>query len=240
VEKEAMPTSEAIGVPARADPYQNRESLEFRLRARRFAKIEALIESILSEKGHCDILDLGGTETYWLIGEEFVRRNRHRLSITLVNIERQTVRQHDLFHSIAGSATAPDLFAGRKFDLVHSNSVIEHVGVWHDMQAFAANARRLAPRYYVQTPNYWFPYEPHFRFPGFQYLPERARVALIMRFQLGFFQRIEHRAEAESIIHHHRLLSTRQMARLFPDGQIHHENFAGLNKSVIAIRDVKS
>jgi hypothetical protein len=234
-----MPVNEATGVAARANPYENRQSLEFRLRARRFAKIEALVESVLSEQGHCDILDLGGTETYRLIGEDFLRRNRRRLSITLVNIERQTVRQHDLFHSIAGSATEPDLFANRSFDLVHSNSVIEHVGVWRDMEAFAANTRRLAPRYYVQTPNYWFPYEPHFRFPGFQYLPERVRVAMIMRFQLGFFQRIEHRAEAESIIYHHRLLSTGQIAQLFPDGELHHEKFAGMNKSIIAIRDQK-
>lgn len=234
---ETSDTMRAAAVPARADPYANRQSLEFRLRSRRFAKIQALIEAVLSEKGHCDILDLGGTETYWLIGEDFIRRNRHRLAITLVNIERQEVRQHDLFESVAGSATEPKLFAGRQFDLVHSNSVIEHVGVWRDMEAFAANARRLAPRYYVQTPNYWFPYEPHFRFPGFQYLPERVRVALIMRYQLGFFSKIDDRAEAQSIIYHHRLISTRQMARLFPDGEVHHEKFARLNKSVIAIRD---
>jgi hypothetical protein len=104
------------------------------------------------------------------------------------------------------------------------------------MQMFAQNTRRLAPRYYVQTPNYWFPYEPHFRFAGFQYLPERLRAALIMRYSLGFFQRIADRAEADDIIYHHRLLSTAQMARLFGDGDISHEKFGGLNKSVIAIR----
>jgi hypothetical protein len=235
-----METSDTLrpaALPARADPYENRQSLEFRLRSRRFAKIQGLIETVLSERGHCDILDLGGTEIYWLIGEDFIRRNRHRLSFTLVNIERQDVRQRDLFESIAGSATDPELLAGRRFDLVHSNSVIEHVGAWRDMEAFAVNARRLAPRYYVQTPNYWFPYEPHFRFPGFQYLPERVRVALIMRFQLGFFLKIDDRAEAQSIIYHHRLLSTRQMARLFPDGELSHEKFARMNKSIIAIRD---
>jgi hypothetical protein len=241
-EREKMETSETLqpaAMPVRANPYENRQSLEFRLRSRRFAKIQALIETILAEQDRCEILDLGGTEIYWLIGEDFIRRNRHRLSFTLVNIERQDVRQRDLFESIAGSATDHELLAGRRFDLVHSNSVIEHVGVWRDMQAFALNTRRLAPRYYVQTPNYWFPYEPHFRSPGFQYLPERVRVALIMRFQLGFFQKIDDRAEAESIIYHHRLIATGQMARLFPDGEVSHEKFAGLNKSIIAIRDRK-
>jgi hypothetical protein len=224
--------------PAKADPYLNRKSIEFKFRAQRFAEVRRMIQAVLDEKGHAEILDLGGTEKYWLIGEEFVQANRHRLHFTVVNNEDQTIEQTDLFTFKEGSATAPALFAGRQFDLVHSNSVIEHVGVWRDMEMFAANTRRLAPRYYVQTPNYWFAYEPHFRFPGFQYLPESVRAALIMRFSLGFFKRIETRAEAKEIIYHHRLLSTRQMRCLFPDAQVSHEKFVGLNKSIIAIRDI--
>ncbi|MDP3896894.1 MAG: class I SAM-dependent methyltransferase, partial [Mesorhizobium sp.] len=156
---------------------------------------------------------------------------------TIVNTEHQDIHQRAQFAFLQGSATDPALFAGRSFDLVHSNSVIEHVGVWRDMEMFAANTRRLAQRYYVQTPNYWFPYEPHFRFPGFQYLPERVRAALIMRWSLGFFPRIMDRAEADDIIYHHRLLSTRQMARLFPDANVTHEKVAKLNKSIVAVRE---
>jgi len=224
--------------PAKADPYQNRKSIEFKFRAQRFAEVRRIIQAVLDEKGHAEILDLGGTEKYWLIGEDFIQANRHRLHFTVVNNEEQTIEQADLFTFKAGSATDPALYAGRQFDLVHSNSVIEHVGVWRDMEMFAANTRRLAPRYYVQTPNYWFAYEPHFRFPGFQYLPESVRAALIMRFSLGFFKRITSREEADEIIYHHRLLSTRQMRRLFPDAKVSHEKLLGLNKSIIAIRDI--
>lgn len=223
--------------PARADPYLNPASLEFNLRARRFGLVRSLIQVILDERGHCEILDLGGTETYWKIGAEFLARNRSRISITLLNTDQQEIARPDVFSFAQGSATASDLFAGRRFDLVHSNSVVEHVGVFSDMQRFADNTRRLGQRYYVQTPNYWFAYEPHFRTPAFQYLPERVRVALIMRWSLGFFPRIKDRAEAEEIIYYHRLLSTRQMGQLFPDARVVHEKFFGLNKSIIAIRD---
>lgn len=227
----------SLTAPAKADPYSNSKSLEFQFRARRFAHVQRLIEAILAERGRADIVDLGGTETYWRIGADFIRANRHRLSITMVNPEPQPVSDRDVFTFREGSATDPSLFADRSFDLVHSNSVIEHVGSWQAFEDFAANARRLAPRYYVQTPNHWFPYEPHFRFPGFQYLPAAVRARLIMRFSLGFFRRIADRAEADDIIRHHRLLSTREMRRLFPDASIFHEKAFGLNKSIIAMRE---
>lgn len=221
------------------DPYRDADSLEFKFRAKRFRAIQALIEAVLAERGRCDILDLGGTETYWLIGDRFIRENRCRITITIVNTEEQTLRRTDQFRFLCGDATKPDLFAGRQFDLVHSNSLIEHVGSWRQMAMFAANVRRLASRYYVQTPNYWFPYEPHFRVPGFQFLPKAMRARLIMRYALGFFPRITERSEANQIVLHHQLLSTRQMRALFPDGVISHEKFMRTNKSIIATRDRK-
>lgn len=225
-----------IAAPAMLNPYTDRSSREFGFRVRRFAQIRRLIETILDERGSCRIVDLGGTEIYWLIGEDFLRRHRSRLSITLVNTEEAEVADPGLFTYIHASASNRTLLTDGSFDLVHSNSVIEHVGWWADMSDFAANVRRLAPRYYVQTPNFWLPYEPHFRFPGFQYLPEVVRRKMIMRFSLGFFPRIDDEAEARDIIDHHRLLSRRQMRRLFPDARVGFEKVMGLNKSIIAIR----
>jgi hypothetical protein len=225
------------GVAAKPDPYSNSRSIEFRFRIKRFAHVQRLIEAAITERGRADILDLGGTETYWRIGADFIRANRHRLSITMINPEPQPVSDRDIFSFREGSATDRALYADHSFDLIHSNSVIEHVGSWQAFEDFAANARRLAPRYYVQTPNHWFPYEPHFRFAGFQYLPAEMRTRLIMRFSLGFFRRIDNRAEADDIIRHHRLLSTREMRGLFPDAEVFHEKAFGLNKSIIAMRD---
>lgn len=233
-------TAEAIAdytESVRPDPYKDRNSIEFGFRSRRFAMVQALIEKVLAEKGEATILDLGGRETYWRIGEEFVAANRDRLHFTLVNLEKDPVEDTVLFESLIGDATDPSLLAGRRFDIVHSNSVVEHVGEFPDMRRFAHTVRRMAPRYYVQTPNYWFPFEPHFRFPGFQYLPRALRIAMIRRFSLGFFPRIADAGDARDIIRHHHLIGTRQMRELFPDARIVHEKFMGLNKSLVAIRD---
>lgn len=221
----------------RPDPYLDADSIEFRFRARRFGKVRALIAQAIAERGRCDILDLGGTENYWRIGADFIAANRDRLSITLVNPEAAPARDRGLFVSLIGDATDPALFADREFDLVHSNSVIEHVGDDKAMQRFADNVRRLGRRYFVQTPNYWFPYEPHFRFPGFQYLPAGLRREMLRRMTLGFFRPVPDRDEAQAVIDHLRLVTARQMRMFFPDATIAFETFKGLNKSILAIRD---
>src|SRR3546814_12299335 len=80
-------------------------------------------------------------------------------------------------------------YADNSFDIVHSNSVIEHVGRWEQMKMMAAEVRRLAPVCYLQTPDFAFPLEPHFRTVAFHWLPEQARAALIQRRGFGFSQK---------------------------------------------------
>jgi SAM-dependent methyltransferase len=114
-----------------------------------------------------------------------------------------------------------------EFPVAFSNSVIEHVP--KQLQpAFAAEIRRVAERYFVQTPNRYFPIEPHYQLPFFQFLPRRAQRALNRRFTLGW--RTKGHWEEVS------LLTERDMRRLFPDAEIHRERLFGLTKSLIAVR----
>jgi len=118
-------------------------------------------------------------------------------------------------------------FADREFPVVFSNSVIEHVPP-RLQAAFAAEIRRVSDRYFVQTPNRWFPIEPHYQFPFFQFLPRRARQSLNRRFTLGWLPR----GQWEEIT----LLSARDLRRLFPDAEIHRERLLGVTKSLMAVR----
>lgn len=226
----------AIVAPARSDPYLDPASREFGFRARRFRRVAAMIEATVNARGQCDILDLGGTETYWLIGRDLLAAHRGRIRVTLVN-PRPSRRSSATFVSLDGDATAPDLLAGKRFDIVHSNSV-EHVGSDRAMQAFADNVSRLGRNYYVQTPNFWFPYEPHFRIPGFQYLPETVRREICCAASASASSTWCPTApRAQAVIDHHRLVTTAQMRAFFPDAAISHEMLFGLKKSILAIRD---
>lgn len=218
------------------DPFSDPQSHERRFRTKRFALLRPLIEQALSEKHQIEICDLGGTEVYWAIGAEFLAAHAGRITITLVNNEEASAPTTDLFRTVSGDACSPALFAGRTFDLVHSNSVIEHVGERDMMKAFADTVHRLSSRHFIQTPNYWFPLEPHFRFPGFQFLPVKLRAAMMERFNIGFFPRAKTPEEAWRNVRDIRLLTARMMREFFPHSEIAIERVAGLSKSIMAIK----
>ncbi len=71
---------------------------------------------------------------------------------------------------VRADAAAGLPFASGEFDLVYCSSVIEHV---HPARraAFAAEIRRVARGWYVQTPAFSFPLEPHSLLPGAHWLP---------------------------------------------------------------------
>jgi SAM-dependent methyltransferase len=108
-------------------------------------------------------------------------------------------------------------YADREFDVVFSNSVIEHLGTWENQQKMASEIRRVGKHYFVQTPNVYFPIEPHFLFPFFHFLPESYKIWIIRNFDTGWFDRIPDRKTAEAAVREIRLLSKKELKYLFPE-----------------------
>src|SRR3984957_2801010 len=75
---------------------------------------------------------------------------------------------------VRADAAAGLPFADGEFDLVYCSSVIEHVPPAR-RTAFAAEIRRVGRGWFVQTPAYSFPIEPHSLLPGAHWLPVRHR-----------------------------------------------------------------
>lgn len=215
--------------------YDDPHSLASRFRAARRRTIVALIEKTFADAGRCRILDLGGRIEYW---EPFDRSLLERcgVHVTLVNPEAANPDNDPLFTAMDGDACDLPQWADGAFDLTHSNSVVEHVGDWPRMEAFARESRRLAPRYYVQTPYFWFPVEPHFSAPFFHWRPEQARARALMKRAHGFSQKAPDLGTAMRDVQHARLLDKAQFRFLFPDAAYPDERVAGLTKSLVAVR----
>ena len=88
----------------------------------------------------------------------------------------------------------------------------------------------------MQTPNYWFPLEPHFRTPFIHWLPEPWRVALVKSGKRGCYPQAKTDSEARDILQDAILLDAPAMRSLFPQSQIAREKVAFLTKSLIAVR----
>jgi hypothetical protein len=218
------------------------DSLSSRFRARRDVFLRSLISEVSDEKGQISILDLGGSIEYWhRVGLDFLREKKAH--VTVLNYVASELKADDydsaLFTPSVGDACELSRYGDGAFDLVHSNSVIEHVGPWSRMKQFAGEARRVGRNYYVQTPYFWFPVDPHFyRFPLFHWLPPPLQATLLNRLPLAHVGRIDSINSAFEALDGTRLLDERQIRIAFPDAKLVRERVLGLTKSLIAVRHV--
>ena len=135
----------------------------------------------------------------------------------------------------ADACDLPSQIRDGRYDLVYSNSVIEHVGGHIQRMRFAEAVHKLAERHWVQTPYRYFPIEPHWLFPGFQFLPLAVRAELSRRWPL-VHTRSQSWDEGLSAAMGVELLSRAEMAYYFPDSAPRYERIAGIVKSLIAIK----
>jgi hypothetical protein len=93
---------------------------------------------------------------------------------------------------------------------------------------------RVGKCYFVQTPNKYFPLEPHFLFPFFQFLPIRFRAWLLQNFKLGWFTKTPDALEAREVVESIRLLTKKEFKAFFPNASIYEEKVLWMTKSFIA------
>lgn len=206
------------------------------MRTRRLQPLLEMISDAHRERGAVRIIDIGGTARYWqLVPAGFLEE--HKVSVTIVNIPGSGLpADQDLYRFIEGDGCDLAMIEDQAFDIAHSNSVIEHVGDWERMKAFAAETHRVARKYFVQTPNYWFPLEPHCMTFFIHWIPRPARIWLVRHFRLGHWPRATSVDEAMQRIDSARLLTKNMLRSLFPSSRIRCERLFLLPKSYTAIR----
>lgn len=212
-------------------------SLNYRLRQRRLTLFLSLIANI---RHPIRILDIGGSTFYWEhLFFSLPNVNPSNFLITITNISESELKtdmsKQGTFTFVVADAREMPHFADNEFDVVHSNSVIEHVGNLSDKIRMGCEVRRVASCYFVQTPNFWFPIEPHFKTLFFHWLPRSWRAWLVQRRKFGHLQRGASREHAEEIVDSAQLLDTWDSGVCFPRGVIHRERVLGWTKSLIVI-----
>jgi hypothetical protein len=180
------------------------------------------------------VLDIGGTSTIWEMLD-------YPADITLVNIDPAVLKYESSnplrsYTTVVGDGrklAIPD----KSFDLAFANSVIEHVGDEEDASALASEMSRIAKAFYCQTPNKWFPVEPHLGTLFLHWIPGLLDQYFVVRYcTLWGLMNKPNREQARAALKQTRLLTKSEMKKLFPTAELRVERFLFvLPKSFIAI-----
>jgi ubiquinone/menaquinone biosynthesis C-methylase UbiE len=182
------------------------------------------------------ILDVGGTINFW----RQVGRPSEGVEITILNLNDESIEIESndtgqgrdcCYNFVEGNACCLSQFQDQQFDIVFSNSVIEHLGSQENQKKMVEEARRVGRRYFIQTPNYYFPMEQHFYWLGFQFFPQSLRLLLFQRFSLGWVPKAKNREEAMKFDSSCLLFRKKDLKKLAPEAKIYEEKFLGLTKS---------
>lgn len=175
------------------------------------------------------VLDLGGQPEIW----EHINRPLHITILNLPGVARVTHASHHKISYVEGDACNLSEYADGGFDLVFSNSVIEHVGETKNVESFAREARRVGVRVWIQTPSKYFPLEPHTGMPFWWYYPSSLKNYFIR----GWSAKLP--AWTEMVVGT-TYIEKKQLTDLFPGCELLTERFLGIPKSYIAVIDKSS
>jgi hypothetical protein len=182
----------------------------------------------LDVKPHTKIIDLGGN---WLFWEDV----SIPLEITIVNLPDSIIKNVNSksIHSykiVEGDACHLPQYEDSSFDIAFSNSVIEHVGDIENQTRFSNEVRRLAPKYWIQTPSIWFPVEAHNGMPLWWFYPRSLKNFFIRRWERKY-------PAWADMIKTTTVLRYSELQQLFPDSTILFERIIGITKSYYVFRD---
>src|SRR5690625_5617822 len=135
----------------------------------------------LSVKQATRILHGGGTSQSW-------KGTGLEKNVTLLNLHQP--KKGDLEAGLAcvkGNALDMNMYKKNEFDVVYSNSVIEHVGNRKNQLLFADEVQRVGKSYWVQSPNKYFQVEPHFLFPFFHFITDYMKIVIAIQWPYSHF-----------------------------------------------------
>ena len=212
--------------------YEDPNSFVNCCRRKRSKLIWACLELAAQDMRPVRILDVGGAIEFW---QAIGIPSPDRYHVTLLNLGGANHGDEEGFSFVRGDACELPFERG-DFDVVLSNSVIEHVGDRKRQERMAHGIADLCQRYIVQTPSFFFPFEPHAQLPFFHYLPPLLGGMLILKFEILGYPRGEDLAACVASFRATRMLTRRSFRALFPDARIYTERLFGLTKSYTAVR----
>ncbi len=203
-------------------------------RYKRMLRFESMINPCADEV----ILDVGGRPDTWTNRPQITKRI-DCLNLSAVPWDGKSNPNYRIT-TVAGDGCALT-YEDSSYDILFSNSVIEHVGNFEMQRAFAREARRVGKKLWIQTPAFECPLEPHFLTPLVHWLPVFVRRRVLRWFTPWGWLTKPNQNKVDETIASTRLLTKRRFKQLFPDCDVMTERLLGVfPKSYIAYRKISN
>ncbi len=167
---------------------------------------------VMAPSAATTILDVGVTPDQTAADSNFFEKwYPHPERITATSIEDASCLEA-AHPGLTFVQTAGDLlpFDDDQFDVAFSTAVIEHVGDRARQRRFLAELLRVSKRFFITTPNRWYPVELHTYVPFLHWLPQHHHQQALKR--LG--------KDAWATTENLNLLDERDLRALFPAGVV--------------------
>lgn len=201
----------------------------------RARKLE-LFNQIMSPAKDMKLLDVGAQinpnshEEYQLIDTYPWKQNFAVVNISEEHISAIKKRYPEVKAVVCDACELP--WPDKSFDIVFSNAVIEHLGSFERQKTMAAEIMRVGKRWYVTTPNRWFPFEFHMRLPLVTWLPGKSylRIGNIISYNhlRGKYMFGGKRSDL-------RLMSAGELEKCFPSSKIIKQRVTFMAETLIVV-----
>jgi SAM-dependent methyltransferase len=208
-------------------PFASR--LSFHVRQRIFRRFM----TAFAPSAATSILDVGVTsDTQQRESNYFERFYPYPAQVTAVGTEdgsHLTEQYRGLrYQSVEPGSSLP--FSTNQFDIVFSNAVLEHTGCRSSQAAFLNEVCRVGRRFFITTPNRWFPIEHHTGLPFLHFLPSAVYRTILAKTSYRYWAEEAHLS----------ILSGEALRRMLPTrarGQVETVRLFGLSSNLIAFGD---
>ena len=204
------------------DIHQVYERFNRPFRTRRMQRVQEAFRL----RSDSSILDVGGTREIWSLLADPPR-------VVFLNMRPPHEHADGMLDIVGDACRLP--FKDYAFDVVFSNSLIEHLYSIERQHQFADECRRVGRRYFVQSPNRRFPIEPHLLTPFIHWFPRRLQSRLLRNFTVWGWVARPNLQQCERFVEEVRMVTANELQAMFPDGHIWREKVVGLTKSVMAV-----
>jgi SAM-dependent methyltransferase len=195
-----------------------------------------LFERLMRPTEAMRILDVGAeVDPSGANGLQFIDWYPWKNRVSAINISPEHIASVQKLYSdvdaVVGDACKLP-WPNKHFDVVFSNAVIEHLGAFQKQKQMADEIMRVGKRWFVTTPNRWFPFEFHIRLPFITWLPGTAYLRIGQFIAYNHVRRKYTRGSQHNGL---RLMTARELKKCFPDSRIIKQRVTFMAETLIAV-----